>query len=75
VLSSTVSGIPCQIKLISYVPSWDGKKGHIDHWLPDEPEEIEFEVYDRKGYRAEWLERKISDKDRSRIEKQLMEEV
>tara|TARA_B100000929_G_scaffold275348_1_gene249193 strand:- start:857 stop:1030 length:174 start_codon:yes stop_codon:yes gene_type:complete len=30
---------------------------------PPEDEEFEFEVYDRGGYRAPWLERKVTEED------------
>ena len=30
--------------------------------------DMEYEIYDIKGYRAEWLERKINDCDRDNIE-------
>lgn len=30
--------------------------------------ELEYDVYDRKGYKAAWLERKITDNDRQLIE-------
>ena len=34
--------------------------------------EIEYDVLDRKGYRAKWLERKITDKDAERIREDIM---
>lgn len=48
----TVCGIPCQIEVHSYYvesESWD---------CPGSAE-WEFALYDRKGYRAKWLERKL----------------
>ena len=55
-----VFGIPAKVKITHYVPGLPGKySGHPDTWYPPEGEEIEYELYDRKGYRAEWLERKI----------------
>jgi hypothetical protein len=35
--------------------------------------ESEWEVLDRKGYKAAWLERKLSSKDESRIESEIAE--
>jgi hypothetical protein len=35
--------------------------------------EVEFDVYDRRGYRAAWLERKMTDEDRARIETEILE--
>lgn len=34
---------------------------------------ISFTVWDRKGYRALWLERKMTDKIRTRIEDRIIE--
>ena len=72
-LNTRIAGIPCQVELTSYTPFWNGRRGHIDNWLPDEPEQVEFEVFDRKGYKAPWLERKMTDADYARIEQELME--
>lgn len=65
---SRICGIPCQIKPTTYhrevaARTW----GRSDDWHPGEPEEFEFEVYDRKGYRAKWLEAKLTDRDYDRI--------
>ena len=35
--------------------------------------EIEFNVLDRKGYKAAWLERKMTQEDRERIELEIVE--
>ena len=37
--------------------------------------DIEFDVLDRKGYKAPWLKRKLTDSDRERIETELLMEV
>lgn len=62
---STVAGIPCKVRVTyatPYVPaSWDA---------PAEGGDFEFELLDRKGYRARWLEKKMSDEDVSRIERE-----
>lgn len=73
-LSTRIAGIPCQVEMTSYTPYWNGRRGHIDNWLPDEPEQVEFEVYDRKGYPATWLANKMTDDDYHRIEQLLLEE-
>lgn len=65
---SRVSGIPCQIKPLSYSPGLPGRTwGDPDDCYPDEDEEFEFEVYDRRGRRALWLEKKLKDEDYNRI--------
>jgi len=73
-IESTVSGIPCLIKVGRCIV----KKGNysLRAETPDEYFwvcEIEFEVLDRKGYPAPWLERKLTDDDTNRIETQILE--
>jgi len=68
IFESSINGIPCQILVTSYIDekpiirgAWeDSHPGHF---------EFEFEVYDRKGYRANWLEAKLNDE----ISEQLFE--
>lgn len=73
-LDTTINGIPCQIRVISYRP---GSPMRITGWgfgdaEPPEPEEIEWEVLDRRGYRARWLEQKLDDEEIQRIEAELL---
>jgi hypothetical protein len=60
---SQVQGIPCKVKVTyatKYIPeSWNG---------PAEGGEFEFELLDRKGYRAKWLEAKVTEADVDRLE-------
>lgn len=63
-IQASIQGIPCQIE----VTTFDRKKGSYSHSAPSDLDyygytEFEFEVYDRKGYRARWLENKMTDKD------------
>lgn len=68
----TVQGIPCQAEMVNgyylkpdprcYDSDWDYAGGWFD---------IEFELYDRKGYRAKWLEKKMSNDDADMIVAQL----
>lgn len=63
-----VQGIPCEVKVTYYTPTVPALRfGHPDRWMPEEPAEFEYELYDRKGYRAKWLERKVTDKDDDNI--------
>lgn len=57
-----VDGIPCQVDVTYYEPY----KPATFH-CPAEGGEIEFDIYDRKGYHAPWLERKLTDDDNERI--------
>lgn len=71
-ISCRVQGIPAQARLLSYSPFRDGRRGHPDSWLPDEPEYLEYEILDRRGYSAPWLERKLAPQDRADIETSLL---
>ncbi len=67
---SSVSGIPCKVKVTyatPYIPeSWNG---------PAEGGDFEFELLDRRGYPAKWLEKKLTPKDVERLEKEYEEYV
>lgn len=67
-----VAGIPCSIEVTAFAPYRCNRRGHIDHWLPDELPEIEWRVLDRNGRPAGWLERKLSPAERRRIEGELI---
>ncbi len=57
-----LKGIPCIVCVTNYSPEIPAKlNGHPDTWDAPDPGELEFELYDRKGYRAEWLEDKVDD--------------
>mgnify|MGYP003609651993 FL=1 len=71
-LQTRISGIPCQIEVTSYYPATPMKWFRNGDCAPPEDEEIEFRVLDRKGYPAPWLEKKMNEEDRIRIEKELL---
>ncbi len=62
IIKTRISGIPCEV-WVGYLPPTPDIPPAFSHGgLPGDPEEIEVkEVYDRKGYRAKWLERKLED--------------
>ena len=70
---STIQGIPCQIEVTSYSPGQRGDRPGMGPPMsyqdiePPEPEELFYEVYDRKGYPAGWLEDKITEEDDENI--------
>lgn len=71
-METRISGIPCRVEVTSFykyraATVW----GHPDGWAPAEPEEINFQVLDRRGRPAPWLEAKLDDADRRRIEREL----
>lgn len=63
-----VAGIPCIINVLW----WDRFRpgfvsGPPELCYPDEGGEGEWEVLDRRGRSAPWLERKLTDEERERI--------
>ncbi|WP_348826495.1 hypothetical protein [Halomonas sp. RT37] len=66
---TTVAGIPCRCRVTFYshgAPMRTTGSGFGDR-DPDEPEEFEFDILDRRGYPAAWLERKLTDNDYDRL--------
>ncbi len=70
-----VCGIPAIARVTSYEPARDNRRGHIDDWLPDDPEEIEYEICDRRGRPATWLALKISDEVHEEIISQISKKI
>ncbi|TCP19691.1 hypothetical protein [Simplicispira metamorpha] len=65
---SRVAGIPCLIEVTHYAPAVEAyRQGHPDDWMPGEPAELEFQVCDRQGRMASWLERKLTEGESERI--------
>lgn len=69
---SKVAGIPCIIEIIYYSPGTNFLI-HSQSLEPNDDPEFEFDVLDRKGYRAAWLERKLTDDDKDRIWSEYLE--
>lgn len=76
-IESRIQGIPCLIEVttLSVVKPW---RGSIDK-CPSSDDyygytEVEFNVLDRKGYKAPWLEKKMSVNDLKRIESEILEQ-
>lgn len=61
-MRTTIAGIPCQVDITYYEP-YQSATWHEEA----SGGELEFDVYDRKGYRAAWLERKVTEDDEVRI--------
>lgn len=73
ILNTKIRGIPCRIKVTRYfVQKPLGR-------MADSPEDcygytaIDYEVLDRRGRPASWLERKMTDDDRCAIENEVTE--
>lgn len=72
-MDSRIAGIPCKIDVLHvYVQK-------PNRWA-DNPDdfrgysEVEFDVCDRRGRPAPWLEAKMTDEDQRRIEAEILEE-
>lgn len=64
-------GIPCIVRVTNYEPAVPAHfRGHPDGWEPGEPEEIELEILDSRGRRAQWLENKLDSSDWASLESQ-----
>jgi len=64
IFNTRVNGIPCQCRVINYSPGKPMRitgSGFGDCDPPEEPE-FDFEILDRYGYRAEWLDQYVTDK-------------
>lgn len=69
----SIEGIPCLLK-VWYEPGLpEISSGSPDRWRPQESPVIEFEVCDRKGYTANWLENKLSERDKQEIKEYVLE--
>jgi len=73
---STCCGIPCIIR----VTHWEGYvparlSGHPDNWAPSEGGEGAWEILDTKGRAAPWLEVKMTDEERVRIDEEVFEHM
>ena len=63
-----VAGIPCLIGVITYdreKQTWD-EPGYTD---------MEWDILDRRGRPAAWLERKVTDKEQSSIEEAIYQHM
>ena len=71
-IDSNVAGIPCIIG-VTYYKSVRGSYSYhaasdLDYYGYTE---CEWELLDRKGYKAAWLERKLTSKDSERINNEI----
>jgi len=72
IFETRVAGIPCQCEVLSFTPSVPMRVYGPGMGDADAPESAEFEyqLLDRKGYKADWLQAKVT----SKIEDELYEE-
>lgn len=72
VFDSHIQGIPCQIKVVYWEPFVPGRfSGPPEQCYPDEGGYGEWEVLDRKGRKAPWLEKRLNEQETQRIETEM----
>lgn len=68
-----ICGIPCVINVISYQPCVPAYiSGPPERCYPAEGGEAQWEVLDRSGRYARWLENKLTNADIERIESEIV---
>ena len=70
-IHTRIQGIPCQITMTAGThrqpcDTWASADDYYGGWIG-----VQFEVYDRTGRRALWLEKKITAADEERIIQEL----
>lgn len=67
---SRIAGIPCIIAIIEVAGRYEPAQvyGPPERCYEAQYPEISWEVWDRKGYPAPWLEKKMSKKEREEME-------
>lgn len=76
VFDTRIAGIPCQIGVtyFHYQPPWRGSAQTCDSdWDYYGYTELEYDVLDRRGRPAAWLEKKIDDEIRSEIDQEALQ--
>jgi hypothetical protein len=66
-IETTICGIPCRVKVTHRAVVKPNFRAESD-WDYRGYTELEYEVLDRKGYKAPWLERKLNSVERARLE-------
>lgn len=63
-----LKGIPCLLGVISYESGEEPYlSGHPDDAFPGYSPQINWHILDRRGRKADWLERKVTKKDDDEI--------
>lgn len=68
-----VCGIPCQVKVDCYINVKPQGRYADSDWDCYGYTEIEFTLLDRKGYKAAWLQNKMSKSDIEKLEEEIIE--
>lgn len=65
-------GIPCLCEIVHYSPAMPMQVYRTGNATPPEPEEVELQLLDRHGYKADWLERKLTPADWAKLEQEAL---
>lgn len=74
-IETHIQGIPCQAEMVAghyQKPdhtTWASADDYHGGWF-----DVEFRIYDRRGYKAGWLEKKMTEKDEERIIEELTQQ-
>jgi len=75
-MKTTIAGIPCEARATRIVNVAGNYSYNAS--CPEEYHgyvEVDFDIFDRKGYPATWLENKMTKEERRKIERGLIEEA
>lgn len=68
VIDSKISGIPCKIGVTEYeCVEGNYSFNAVSDWDYSGYSNVDFDILDRKGYTAHWLERKLTEKETDRL--------
>ena len=72
-----LNGLPCIAKVTYYQPEEKGTGyGEVFSYSQIHAPvsaEVEFEIYDRRGYRAKWIENRMTEEDYESVRSQIFE--
>jgi len=72
----TAEGIPCIVHVTAWEPYVEAKiSGPPDHCYTEEGGFGEWELLDRRGRPAPWLEQKLTDREYQRIEEEVFNQM
>lgn len=71
-LKTTVCGIPCQVEVNYYFhkpPDYNNDASDVDYYGYTD---TDFTLYDSKGYKAPWLEKKMTEEDMDKLKEEII---